>query len=150
MLVWNFCAGLSVDILESEFENEQAFYAASEATNVASMPDKQSEGDTFGDVERDSIFVLHAVESTSDGNETELCTSKDSPVKPTLTDVPAQETIVGEEESGDVELGNFFSEDGPLDESLSTEVYKLQKKEKTKEMSEKNLEKLGGIWKKVA
>ncbi|EXB29033.1 ATP-dependent RNA helicase DHX29 [Morus notabilis] len=140
--------GLSVDILESEFENEQAFYAASEATNVTSMPDKQSEGDTFGDVERDSIFVLHAAESTSDGNETELCTSKDSPVKPTLTDVPAQETIVGEEESGDVELGNFFSEDGPLDESLSTEVYKLQKKEKMKEMSEKNLEKLGGIWKK--
>lgn len=144
-----FFAGLSVGVFELEFENEQASYAASEAINASSMPDKLSEGETFGDVERDSTSVLHVVESTSDENRTEFGTSKDSPVTSTLTDVPVQETVVGVEGTGDVELGNFFSEDGPLDENLSSEVYKLQKKEKMREMSEKNLEKLSGIWKKV-
>ena len=144
-----FFAGLSVGVLELEFESEQASYAASEAINASSMPDKLSEGETFCDVERDSTSVLHVVESTSDENRMEFGTSKDSPVTSTLKDVPVQETVVGVEGTGDVELDNFFSEDGPLDENLSSEVYKLQKKEKMRVMSEKNLEKLSGIWKKV-
>ena len=80
----------------------------------------------------------------------ELQSSKEFPVKSNSSDVTVQETNVGEEESEDVEIGNFFSEDSPLNEGLSPEIHKLQKKEKLREMlSENNLEKLSGIWKKV-
>lgn len=55
-----------------------------------------------------------------------------------------------EDESGDVELGNFLFEDASTNEVIPSEVVKLQKKEKLKELSSgKNLEKLEGIWKKV-
>lgn len=55
-----------------------------------------------------------------------------------------------EDESGDVELGNFLFEDALPNEVIPSEVVKLQKKEKLKELSSgKNLEKLEGIWKKV-
>lgn len=54
-----------------------------------------------------------------------------------------------EDESGDVELGNFLFEDASPNEVIPSEVVKLQKKEKLKELrSGKNLEKLEGIWKK--
>ncbi|PON48782.1 RNA helicase, ATP-dependent DEAH box [Parasponia andersonii] len=141
--------GLSVGILASEFENEQAASAASEATIVNSVPYNQSEGNTLGDVECGSTLVSHVDESIVDGNDMELCSSKESPVKATLSDEPVQEKILTEEESLDVELGNFFSEDAPINEGLSLEVHKVQQKGKMREMlSDKNLEKLGGIWKK--
>lgn len=55
-----------------------------------------------------------------------------------------------EDESGDVELGNFLFEDASPNDVVPSEVVKLQKKEKLKELSSgKNLEKLEGIWKKV-
>ncbi|XP_074328241.1 DExH-box ATP-dependent RNA helicase DExH7, chloroplastic isoform X2 [Apium graveolens] len=54
-----------------------------------------------------------------------------------------------EDESGDVELGNFLFEDASSNDVIPSEVVKLQKKEKLKELSSgKNLEKLEGIWKK--
>lgn len=130
--------------MASDFENEQASYAASGATNVS------SEGKTLGDVGCGSAFVSHVDESIVDGNDMELCVSKESSVKATLSDEPVQEKFLTEEESPDVELGNFFSEDGPLNEGLSLEAHKLQQKIKMREMlSDKNLEKLVGIWKKV-
>ncbi|XP_030504480.2 DExH-box ATP-dependent RNA helicase DExH7, chloroplastic isoform X1 [Cannabis sativa] len=141
--------GLSVDILDSEFENEQASYAASEATNVSSVPHNQSEGETPGDVECASAFVSHVDESIVDGRVMELCGSEEVSVKATTSDEPIKDKDSAEEESPDVELGDFFSEDGPQNESLSLEVQKLQQKEKMREMlSDKNLEKLAGIWKK--
>ncbi|KAF4374954.1 hypothetical protein G4B88_004705 [Cannabis sativa] len=135
--------GLSVDILDSEFENEQASYAASEATNVSSVPHNQSEGETPGDVECASAFVSHVDESIVDGRVMELCGSEEVSVKATTSDEPIKDKDSAEEESPDVELGDFFSEDGPQNESLSLEVQKLQQKEKMREMlSDKNLEKL--------
>ncbi|KAM6598187.1 hypothetical protein CsatA_008711 [Cannabis sativa] len=137
--------GLSVDILDSEFENEQASYAASEATNVSSVPHNQSEGETPGDVECASAFVSHVDESIVDGRVMELCGSEEVSVKATTSDEPIKDKDSAEEESPDVELGDFFSEDGPQNESLSLEVQKLQQKEKMREMlSDKNLEKLAG------
>lgn len=54
------------------------------------------------------------------------------------------------EESGDVELGGFFLEDDTASHALTPEVLELQKREKMIELcSEKNLDKLEGIWKKV-
>ena len=53
------------------------------------------------------------------------------------------------------QFGNFFLEDGPSGEVLPPEVLppevlELQKRERMREISsEKNLAKLGGIWKKV-
>ncbi|XP_062083856.1 DExH-box ATP-dependent RNA helicase DExH7, chloroplastic isoform X2 [Humulus lupulus] len=141
--------GLSVEVLASEFENEQASYAASEATNVSSAPYNQSEGETPGEVECDSAFVSHADEVIVEGDDMELCGSKEYSVNAALSDEPIKDKVPSEEESPDVELGDLFSEDGPQNEGLSLEVQKLQQKEKMREMlSDKNLEKLAGIWKK--
>lgn len=55
-----------------------------------------------------------------------------------------------EGKSDDVELGDFFLEGSSSDQVLPPEVLELQKKEKIRELwSEKNLEKMEGIWKKV-
>lgn len=136
--------------MASEFESEQSSYAASEAINVSSIPHKQSEGKTLDDLECGSAFVSHVDESIVDGNDVEFSSSIELPVKATLSGEPVKEKIVTEEESPDVELGNFFSEDDPLNEDLSTEAHKLQQKQKMREMlSDKNLERLSGIWKKV-
>ncbi|XP_057764372.1 DExH-box ATP-dependent RNA helicase DExH7, chloroplastic-like isoform X1 [Salvia miltiorrhiza] len=54
-----------------------------------------------------------------------------------------------DEKSDDVELGDFFLEDGSLDQVLPHEILEEQKREKMRELcSEKNLEKMEGIWKK--
>ncbi|KAI7745964.1 hypothetical protein M8C21_029271 [Ambrosia artemisiifolia] len=63
--------------------------------------------------------------------------------------VPSQDGSVADEDSGDIELGDMFLEDSSSDQVLPPEIVELQKKEKMKELtSEKNLEKLEGIWKK--
>lgn len=51
-------------------------------------------------------------------------------------------------EAGDIELGGFFLEDVPSNE-IHPDILKAQKLEKIKRLSEKNLDKLDGIWKKV-
>ncbi|KAM5573325.1 DExH-box ATP-dependent RNA helicase DExH7, chloroplastic-like [Rosa sericea] len=131
--------GLSDDILASEFEQEQSIeraYSAFEDTDASSQPYKQSEG-------------LHADELKVDGNDMEHCSSVQLPINSTPSDLPVQEKIVAEEETTDMEIGNFFLEDAPSNEFLTPTILELQKKEKLREMlSEKNLEKLDGIWKK--
>lgn len=64
--------------------------------------------------------------------------------------VPSQEGTVADEDPGDIELGDMFLEDSSSSQVLHPDIVELQKKEKMKELtSEKNLEKLEGIWKKV-
>lgn len=137
--------------METEFESEQASYAAWDATDVESTACEEPEEVTSGDQEHDSLSVLCDVGSTHDGIDTEMPGSMESRVESTLTDKLASETTGGlAEADDDLEIGNFFSEDNPANESLSIEVHNLQKKDKLRELlSEKNLEKLGGIWKKV-
>ncbi|XP_004300262.1 PREDICTED: ATP-dependent RNA helicase DHX36 [Fragaria vesca subsp. vesca] len=131
--------GLSDDILASEFEQEQSIeraYSAFEDTDTSSEPYKQADG-------------LHADELKADGNDMEPCSSVQLPINSTPSDLPVQEKIAAEEETTDMEIGNFFLEDAPSNDFLTPTILELQKKEKLREMlSEKNLEKLDGIWKK--
>lgn len=58
-----------------------------------------------------------------------------------------KDPVQGEVE--DIELGGFFLEDVPSGEILPHDILKVQKQEKIKRLSEKNFDKLDGIWKKV-
>ncbi|RZB54460.1 DExH-box ATP-dependent RNA helicase DExH7, chloroplastic isoform B [Glycine soja] len=51
-------------------------------------------------------------------------------------------------EVGDIELGGLFLEDASPSEILPPDILKVQKQEKIRRLSEKNLDKLDGIWKK--
>ncbi|XP_071736859.1 DExH-box ATP-dependent RNA helicase DExH7, chloroplastic [Rutidosis leptorrhynchoides] len=63
--------------------------------------------------------------------------------------VLGKDETVTDEDSGDIELGDMFLEDSSSGLDLHSEIVEMQKKEKMKELtSEKNLEKLEGIWKK--
>ncbi|KAL3843675.1 hypothetical protein ACJIZ3_001078 [Penstemon smallii] len=63
--------------------------------------------------------------------------------------VSAQVRDAKEDESGDLDIGDFFMEDGTSEQVLPAAILELQKKEKIKELcSGKNLEKMEGIWKK--
>ncbi|XP_015875842.3 DExH-box ATP-dependent RNA helicase DExH7, chloroplastic isoform X1 [Ziziphus jujuba] len=141
--------GLSEDILASEFQHEQATCTASEATIFSSTSHELSEAKECSIVEGGLAFGLHAEESTIVEDKMEYSGPKELQVKCTRSGVSVEEKIPAEEDSIDVELGNFFLEDGPSNEGLPPDVYELQRKEKMREMSsEKNLEKLEGIWRK--
>lgn len=146
---WIYLTGLTDDILASEFQHEQATCAASEATYVTSMSDERLERKESCNVEGGLAFHAHADESTIEEDGMEHSSSKEVQVNCTPSGVPVQEKTA-EEDPEDVELGNFFLEDEPSNEGLPPEVCNLQRKEKMRAMSsEKNLEKLDGIWRKV-
>ncbi|KAF5733174.1 ATP-dependent RNA helicase putative isoform 1 [Tripterygium wilfordii] len=134
--------GLSDDVLAYDFANE----LASANTSAHLMPHEHSEEATSDDTaEADSALTVLADDLVIDGNDLECCSSKEFQESP---NPPLPQKGVSEE-SADVELGDFFSEDASLNEASTSQVMKLQKKEKMKELcSEKNLEKLNGIWKK--
>ncbi|XWS55304.1 hypothetical protein CRYUN_Cryun10bG0163800 [Craigia yunnanensis] len=140
--------GLSDDILESDFLHERASACVSEGTFTSSMPEEQSEVISLGDEEVNSAAsAMFLGEASGTGNDTE--SSKEFSTKSIPSLLPAQEKGVSENMSEDVEIGDFFLEDSSINDALLPEVLKLQKKEKMKELySEKNLEKLDGIWKK--
>lgn len=124
-----------------EVEHERAAVCTSGDTITSSMPYSYSEDG--------SPFVVGADESTFDGNDVDFCGSKENSIKSSPSS-PIQEKPAAEEESDDVELGGFFSEDAASNDVLLPEVLKLQKQEKMRKLyNEKNLEKLDGIWKKV-
>uniref|UniRef100_F6HK50 RNA helicase n=1 Tax=Vitis vinifera TaxID=29760 RepID=F6HK50_VITVI len=138
--------GLSDNSLESGFRYEHASGFASEDMSYNSMPEKHPEAITLCEVEGGS--VMHPSESTFDGSIKECFSSTELSMNSVSSSVPLEERIAAQEDSGDVELSNFF-EDAPSSEVLPHEVLKLQNKEKMKELSSgKNLEKLEGIWKK--
>lgn len=133
--------------MESGFRYEHASGFASEDMSYNSMPEKHPEAITLCEVEGGS--VMHPSESTFDGSIKECFSSTELSMNSVSSSVPLEERIAAQEDSGDVELSNFF-EDAPSSEVLPHEVLKLQNKEKMKELSSgKNLEKLEGIWKKV-
>ena len=144
-----YWTGLSDDILESDFLHERASACVSEGTFTSSMPEEQSEVISLGDEEGNSAAsVMFLGEATDAVNDTE--SSKEFLTKSIPSLLPAQEKGVSENMSEDVEIGDFFLEDSSINDAVLPEVLKLQKKEQMKELySEKNLEKLDGIWKKV-
>ncbi|XP_021285972.1 DExH-box ATP-dependent RNA helicase DExH7, chloroplastic isoform X1 [Herrania umbratica] len=139
--------GLSDDILASDFLHERASACVSEGGLTRSIPAEHPEVISLGDEEGDSAAsVMFLGEATGDVNDAE--SSKEFSTKSIPSLLPAQEGV-SENMSEDVEIGDFFLEDDSTNDALLSEVLKLQKKEKMKELySEKNLEKLDGIWKK--
>ena len=117
-----------------------------EDTLPTSTPYEHPEAITSFDVEGDSTIVT---ESIVDENHLESSSSIGFPLNPIPSSVPHDGEIVSEE-SEDVEIGNFFIDEASSNDILSSEIVELQKREKKRELcSEKNLEKLDGIWKKV-
>ncbi|XP_051147051.1 DExH-box ATP-dependent RNA helicase DExH7, chloroplastic isoform X2 [Andrographis paniculata] len=136
--------GLPADILESGYVN--ANRGSKDKLSIA-RPSENSDGDSVGgDTEHETTHTEYKDEvdlkkANTSGSHESLVDSS-----PTVTPTPNGEAL--ETESGDVELGGFFLEEGGSDE-IPAEILELQKKEKMKELcSEKNLEKMEGIWKK--
>lgn len=98
------------------------------------------------DISLSSSSSAHVDVTEVDGRVASLG-PQDSLQTPTLPTLPIREENTTEGESGEVELGGLFSDDAPADELVASEVLRLQKKERMRELcSEKNLD---GIWRKV-
>ena len=163
-----FEAGLSDDMLASEFEFGRALDNASK--------DAPTQDQNFGVNQTDDVgssldLSVHRNESVDiDGRD--RSTSKEISVdlmssqeKESTVDVDGRDCSTPKEisvglissqgkndceELEDVEIGNFFVEDVETNSDVAQELLELKKKEKLRELSSgKNLEKLDGIWKKV-
>ncbi|KAI3755191.1 hypothetical protein L1987_54986 [Smallanthus sonchifolius] len=125
--------GISVDTLAAEFESR---HRAIENKNGEAVIDGED-----GCIESDVVQV--------GPQDNEAITENRSTTQGVSSSVPCQDGSVADEDSGDIELGDTFLEDSSSGQVLPPEIVELQKKEKMKELtSEKNLEKLEGIWKK--
>ncbi|GKV32188.1 hypothetical protein SLEP1_g40810 [Rubroshorea leprosula] len=131
--------GLSDESFASDF-----WHACISEDNVAYEHPKAT---TSGDEGRSAL--LHSDEVTDGGIDMECCISKEFLDTSISSAASVQEKLVLEEASEDVELGDFFLEDASSADALPPEILELQKKEWMRDLSsEKNLEKLDGIWKK--
>lgn len=108
------------------------------------MPLQQPEAVALGNEEGDKASVLQAVESKVNGEVSDGSASMDLSHEENPLSIPVHGLV---EEPGDVELGNFFSEDASSCDVLPPRDVNLQKKQMMS--SGKNLENLEGIWKKV-
>lgn len=131
--------GLSLDLWEQDFGHQHVY----EDMFSTSTPCEHFEAITSFDVEGDST-----IESIVDENDLESSSSIGFPLNPVPPSVPLEGEIVSDE-SEDVEIGDFFIDDASPNDALSPGILEIQKREKMRELcSEKNLEKLEGIWKK--
>ncbi|KAG5525808.1 hypothetical protein RHGRI_032182 [Rhododendron griersonianum] len=133
--------GLWDDILASG--NESPSFWAADDSSSSSMPLQQPEAVALGNEEGDKASVLQAVESKVNGEVSDGSASMDLSHEENPLSIPVRGLV---EEPGDVELGNFFSEDASSGDVLPPRDVNLQKKQKMS--SGKNLENLEGIWKK--
>ncbi|XP_075476318.1 DExH-box ATP-dependent RNA helicase DExH7, chloroplastic isoform X3 [Primulina tabacum] len=147
-------SGLSVDVLESGFESSYHLtpvdalsdFVPSDSYHDAAVPECDMKADSPSTDSPSTMFVAEV-----DHKGVVNSGSQDYPTNNVSLGmgIPTLDEAASERESGDVELGNFFLEEDACEEVLPTEVLKLQKKEKLKELcSGKNLEKMEGIWKK--
>lgn len=142
---FNFFSGLSADILESGYVSSSNG-ASKDMGSDPVLPNSpvddtvskcDMEGDTTPTESRIDVDQKGVGDSSSHEHGTDGASGLQS------------EDALGRE-SDDVELGDFFLEDSTLDQVLPPAVLETQKKGKIKELcSEKNLEKMEGIWKKV-
>ena len=94
------------------------------------------------------IKGLASDETKVDGSDPENHSMVEHLVKSGSPLVPVEKNSA-QGEVGDVELGGFFLEDDSSSEILPPDILKVQKQEEIRRLSEKNLDKLEGIWKKV-
>ncbi|KAI3497504.1 hypothetical protein L1887_40163 [Cichorium endivia] len=126
--------GISVDTLAAEFESR--YRVIEESKNLDTVI-TEKDGDTRSCIEQ------------TDLKDHENVCSEDVSTKGISVNVPNNDAAVSDNESGDIELGDMFLEDSSSAQVLDPGIVEMQKKEKLKELtSEKNLEKLEGIWKK--
>lgn len=113
------------------------------------MPEEQPEMISLGGAEcKSAACVITSGVATGSVNDTE--TTEGLSTKSITNFIPSQEKGDSENMLEDLEIGDFFLEDSSINDAVASEVLKLQKQEKMKELySEKILEKLDGIWKKV-
>ncbi|KAJ9552389.1 hypothetical protein OSB04_016434 [Centaurea solstitialis] len=137
--------GISVDTLAAEFESRHRVIEESPSEPLACKDLNAVTCDEDGPM--DSSSSVKQI-SNDTGTVTESCSENVSTLG-ISSSVPSHDGTVVDEDSEDIELGDMFLEDSSSGQVLHPEIVELQKKEKMKELtSEKNLEKLEGIWKK--
>lgn len=140
---WMHMTGLSDEMLTLDFDHERSVGDA-----ISSMPDDNSKDIEVQNVDCGLASVLHPEESRIGGGNSGSCSSEVFQVNPVPLSIPTQEKTG--DDSEDVELGGFFVEDAESTKTLDAEISAFQHQEKLKELlSDKNLERLDGIWKKV-
>lgn len=129
------CTGLSDDLLSSVYETTN-----NEVSELTGDLQSHEHLHSNNPCDTEDVVELRVVQSVD-----QSCSPKGL-----SEDSLSHDKGALEDESGDVELGNFLFEDSSPNEVIPSEVVKLQKKERIRELSSgKNLEKLEGIWKKV-
>ncbi|XP_027329494.1 DExH-box ATP-dependent RNA helicase DExH7, chloroplastic isoform X2 [Abrus precatorius] len=124
--------GLSDDNLALEHEHEISSNFKSERASMGHDP-----FDSFEEKAPCEAKGLPSDETAVDGSDVE---------SHNLVERMEKDSAQGED--GEIELGGFFLEDVPSDEILPPDILKVQKQEKIKRLTENNLDKLEGIWKK--
>ncbi|KAK2966090.1 hypothetical protein RJ640_025586 [Escallonia rubra] len=138
--------GLLDDLSAWEYESHSS-HAYGETCD--SMPCKSPSAVDSCDAEGGMGSIMRDVELQVDRDIIERCSPKEMSTEDIALSVPVQDVNPLEQESGDVELGDFFLESASSDGLLPPEAVKIQKKEKIGKLSTaKNLEKLEGIWRK--
>ncbi|KAK7348503.1 hypothetical protein VNO80_23061 [Phaseolus coccineus] len=135
--------GLSVDNLSLEHEHEINCNFKSERASTGHEP-----VDCFKEKTQCDIKGLASDETKVDGSDPESHSMVEHLVKSGSPLVCVEKNSAQEAEVGDVELGGFFLEDDSSSEILPPDILKVQKQEEIRRLSEKNLDKLEGIWKK--
>lgn len=134
-----FIIGLPDDILESAHESASDHAVLDMSSEKLDVDDVTSHKFGTSNIDKSEIRMDEVAVDNSSYEFTENNPSS----------VPIDDNVASGGEPEDVELGDFlFEEDSAAD--VSSTVLELQKKEKMRELcSQKNLEKLEGIWKKV-
>ncbi|GAU44651.1 hypothetical protein TSUD_204320 [Trifolium subterraneum] len=134
--------GLSDDTLALEYE-QISTKQASEGASMGHEPLIEKEP---RDVESNSAIILPSNGAAIKSSDVENHSADENLAKSCLLAVHVEKDSA-QEVAGDIELGGFFLEDMPSND-IHPDILKAQKLEKIKRLSEKNLDKLDGIWKK--
>ncbi|WJX97043.1 RNA helicase [Trifolium repens] len=134
--------GLSDDTLALEYEQ----ISTNHASEGASMGHEPLIEKDPHDVENNSAIIFPSNGAAINSSDVEKHSANENPAKSCLPAVHVEKDSA-QGVAGDIELGGFFLEDMPSNE-MHPDILKAQKLEKIKRLSEKNLDKLDGIWKK--
>nr|XP_027190710.1 DExH-box ATP-dependent RNA helicase DExH7, chloroplastic isoform X2 [Cicer arietinum] len=134
--------GLSDDNLALEYEQISTNHASERASMSHELLIEKGSHD---DVSYSAI-ILPSDGAAINGSDVENHSVEGDLTKSCLPEVHVEKDSA-QGEAGDIELGGFFLEDVPSNE-IHPDILKAQKLEKIKRLSEKNLDKLDGIWKK--
>ena len=136
-------SGLSDDSLSLEHGHEISSNFKSERASTGHEP-----VDCFKEKTPCDTEGLASDKTAVDGSDLESHSMVEHLVKSGSPVVLAEKNSA-QGEVGDVELGGLFLEDDSSSEMLPPDIVKVHKQEKIRRLSEKNLDKLEGIWKKV-